>query len=138
GAARDATSWLDATIEPGPPRRRRPVRRLRIVGLLLVALAPHAGAGRAAAGACAPGPAAMVAAQEADWVLAAQDHSGAIRQAPGSRVVNPYLGGFAAVSLARAATVTCEERYLEDAWRWVEWYAAAMDPHGVVPGAVTD
>jgi hypothetical protein len=95
----------------------------------------------------APGPAgrpALAAAAEstvvaqANWIMSAQLPDGAIAvwpDRPVLRLVHPYLANFAAIGLARAASVTGDASYADAAWSYLRWYASAESPQ---TGYVTD
>ena len=69
---------------------------------------------------------------EAEWILSAQCPDGAIANYPPTGTVQPYLGDFAALGLARAAQLTGDRRYSQGAWGWLAWYQARMDAAGFV------
>jgi hypothetical protein len=81
---------------------------------------------------CSPSAAAALSRTEGDWILQAIVGAGAITQYPDRRRVDPYVGNFAALGLARATAATCDRRYVDAAWRHLAWYASAMDEHGYV------
>jgi hypothetical protein len=82
--------------------------------------------------ACVPAPNADIARREADWILRSALDGGALSQYPDRSFVNPYLANYAALGLARATLSTCDDRYVEAAWRHLAWYASAMDQRGYV------
>jgi len=90
----------------------------------------------AGAGAAASDPAALAAVPgEASFIESAQIADGAITEYPGSSVVNPYLGAYAAVGLARASMLTGDPTPAADAWRWLDWYQGAEGSGGIVTDA---
>jgi len=86
--------------------------------------------------AAASDPAALAAVPgEASFIESAQIADGAITEYPGSSVVNPYLGAYAAVGLARASMLTGDPTPAADAWRWLDWYQGAEGSGGIVTDA---
>ncbi len=102
---------------------RRAVAALAVTGVLLVAGVP---AGAQGGDTVAPVPVDPLV--EAGWILFAQTIDGAIATHPDRTYVDPYLGALAAEGLA----TTGDPRHAEQAWRFVEWYAASMDADGYV------
>lgn len=71
---------------------------------------------------------------EAGWIRFAQTVDGAIATHPDRSYVDPYLGALAAAGLARSG----DPANAEQAWRFVEWYAASMDAAGYVHDYAVD
>ena len=69
---------------------------------------------------------------DAEWILSAQLHDGAIPAAVGSTAVLPYLGNYAAIGLARATQLTGDPVFAQAAWKWLAWYQAHQDSQGFV------
>lgn len=69
---------------------------------------------------------------EADWILANQTAVGALASHTDLDRIDPYLGNFAALGLARASTATGDARYREAAFAHLSWYVSAMDASDVV------
>jgi hypothetical protein len=69
---------------------------------------------------------------EADWVLANQTPVGALASHWDLARIDPYLGNFGALGLARAADVTGDVRYADAAQAHLEWYVSAMDDSNMV------
>lgn len=67
---------------------------------------------------------------EAEWILSLQKADGAIVETGGSSGVLPYMSHYAAFGLARAAQALGNSAYSAASWRWLNWYAAHMDPTG--------
>ncbi len=94
-------------------------------------------AGTASGTGAAPADPAAIAAVpgEASFIESAQIADGAITEYPGSSVVNPYLGAYAAMGLARASMLTGDPTPAADAWRWLDWYQGAEGSGGIVTDA---
>jgi hypothetical protein len=70
--------------------------------------------------------------QDADWLVQGQLPDGAIAWYVDRRHISPYLANYAAIGLAEAAKQTGDRTYADDAWLWLDWYAAHEDPTGFV------
>lgn len=73
---------------------------------------------------------------EAEWIMSLQVASGPdagliAMNEPQSLCV-PYFANLAASGLASATLSTGDPRYVQAAWRWLDWYAAHMDGSGFV------
>jgi hypothetical protein len=68
----------------------------------------------------------------AEWILSAQLGDGAITISPHAAAIWPYLSNLAAVGLASATVATGDRRYVDGAWRWLDWYQAHEDSAGTV------
>jgi len=125
-----------------PPETASASRRLVSVAGLGT-LAAFATLGAVAAPVPAGRPALAGAAEstvvaQANWIMSAQLPDGAIAvwpDRPVLRLVHPYLANFAAIGLARAASVTGDASYADAAWSYLRWYASAESPQ---TGYVTD
>jgi hypothetical protein len=73
-----------------------------------------------------------VIAADADWIMSARLPDGAIANYVDRQAVWPYLSNFAAMGLARAATVTKRTAYSDAAWSWLSWYQAHENAQGFV------
>jgi hypothetical protein len=71
-------------------------------------------------------------AADADWIMSARLPDGAIANYVDRQAVWPYLSNFAAMGLARAATVTKKTAYSDAAWSWLSWYQAHENAQGFV------
>jgi hypothetical protein len=87
----------------------------------------------------APSSAALVSIEaDANWIASAQLPDGALANYPfngTSAAIQPYMSNYGAIGLAEAAIATGDTTYADDAWNWLSWYAAHMDP---TTGYVTD
>jgi hypothetical protein len=75
---------------------------------------------------------------DANWIVSAQLPNGAIANYPfngTSAVIEPYMSNYGAIGLAEATIATDDAVYANDAWNWLFWYAAHMNPN---TGYVTD
>lgn len=70
--------------------------------------------------------------QEADWIMNAVTEDGAIALHVDKLSINPYMGHFAAIALARATIFTGDVTYVNSAWKWLHWYAQHMNDQGFV------
>jgi hypothetical protein len=64
--------------------------------------------------------------------MASQLPDGAIAQWVDRNRIDPYLGNYAAMGLARASAATGDAQYARAAWRWLAWYRDHMDANGYV------
>lgn len=69
---------------------------------------------------------------EASWIREAQRPDGAIEPEPDVGEILPYLGNYAALGLARAASELHDQADRDAAWRWLSWYQAHQDKAGFV------
>jgi hypothetical protein len=77
-------------------------------------------------------------AADANWIASAQLPDGALANYPfngTSAAIEPYVSNYGAIGLAAATAATGDPAYAADAWSWLFWYAAHMDP---ATGYVTD
>jgi predicted alpha-1,2-mannosidase len=119
----------------------RLVRRARTLGILTAAATivatGLAGAGRVGLVSSNQSVKAAVEA-EANWIAKTQLADGAIPESldyPPSAFVTTYVSNYAAFGLARAAMVTGDSSYLDDAWRELGFYTRHEEP---LTGYVTD
>lgn len=87
--------------------------------------------------AATPLPAATIARVRAyaDQIVASSWPDGAITVAPtggNAARIEPYFANYAALGLLRAYQVTGDASYRQTAERWLDWYAAHMNPDGTV------
>jgi hypothetical protein len=69
---------------------------------------------------------------DASFIQSLQLPDGAILADTARVLVDPYLGGYAAMGLARATRYTGDPQFLRSALRWLTWYQSHMDQAGVV------
>ncbi len=81
-----------------------------------------------------PASAAQVAAvtSDADFIVASQLPSGALKLFPSAVRIEPYVSNYAAAALVRASKVTQKRSYADVAYRWLSWYAAHQQTNGIV------
>jgi hypothetical protein len=70
---------------------------------------------------------------DANWIIGNQFSNGAIAQgitpaSSNSVFVDPYTANYAAIGLARAASVTGNEAFGQASWAWLKWYASNEQP----------
>jgi hypothetical protein len=69
---------------------------------------------------------------DGEFIRSLQMANGAIYADTSRTLVDPYLGNYAALGLARATTATNDRRYVNAALRWLTWYQGNMDSGGIV------
>jgi hypothetical protein len=69
---------------------------------------------------------------ETTWIRGAQLPDGAIEVSPGTDTIAPYGANYAALGLARAASMLHDQADADAAWRWLAWYQAHQDAAGFV------
>jgi hypothetical protein len=71
---------------------------------------------------------------DANWILHNVLPSGAIELSPSPApyLIEPYFANYAAMGLARAATLTGNAAYATAAWNWLAWYSAHEGTNGFV------
>lgn len=79
-----------------------------------------------------PSAAAGAIRAEASWIRDAQRPDGAIEPEPDAGEILPYIGNYAALGLARAASELHDQADCDAAWRWLSWYQAHQDKAGFV------
>src|SRR4051812_30417839 len=125
GAGRSAS----ITRRLAPAQRLGRSARLAVCVSVIIALSAGAGAMPAAA---VPAQGAPPDVSEADWILFAQLPDGAITSQIDHKAVLPYEANYAAMGLARATVATGQPRYVDAAWRWLDWYRDHQDRNGFV------
>ncbi len=70
---------------------------------------------------------------DAKWIVGNQFANGAIAQGTTpnwsrSVYIEPYTANYAAIGLARAASVTGDRTFARASWRWLKWYAHNEQP----------
>ena len=80
----------------------------------------------------APSAAVDAIRAEASWIRDAQRPDGAIEPEPDVGEILPYMGNYAVLGLARAASEFHDQADRDAAWRWLSWYQAHQDKAGFV------